>query len=219
MVRKTVITLLKSFFSTAICLFLAAGTIAYWQAWVFLPVFIIPMALIALYTVQQSPDLAGRRLAVKEQRPGQTIIAILFYVSVYLNFFLSGLDHRFNWSFVPLWAVVLAEILFLAGYYLLFLVFKENKYLAHTVTVEKGQPTITTGPYAIVRHPMYLAELIMFIFAPLVLGSYLAMTANILLIVVLATRIITEENVLLRGLEGYKDYTQKTRYRLIPGIW
>jgi protein-S-isoprenylcysteine O-methyltransferase Ste14 len=219
MIKKTVITVLKSGLSTALFLFISAGTLFYWQAWVFLFLFTIPMALIALFTVQQSPDLAKRRLEVKEKRPEQTVIANLFYVSVYLNFLLCGLDYRFNWSVVPGWMVVLSEILFLGGYYLLFLVFKENRYLAHTVTVEKDQPTITTGPYALVRHPMYLAELIMFIFASLALGSYWAISANILLIAVLIARITTEEETLLRDLNGYKEYVQKTKYRLIPLVW
>jgi protein-S-isoprenylcysteine O-methyltransferase Ste14 len=107
----------------------------------------------------------------------------------------------------------------LACYFFLFLVFKENKYLAHTIVVEKDQRVVTTGPYAIVRHPMYLAELFMFIFTPLGLGSYWAITVNVLLILILVLRILTEEKVLLQELNGYRNYTEETRYRLIPGIW
>jgi protein-S-isoprenylcysteine O-methyltransferase Ste14 len=107
----------------------------------------------------------------------------------------------------------------LLGYLFLFLTFKENKYLAHTVVVAEGQQVVTTGPYALVRHPFYLAELIMFIFAPIALGSYWAVIPNILLIAILAIRIITEEQLLLSELKGYREYTQRTRYRLIRGLW
>lgn len=172
-----------------------------------------------LYLFNRSPELLKRRLDIKEKKPGQNIIAKMFYISVCLIFLLAGLDKRYSWSSVPLYVIIVSDMLFLAGYLFLFLVFKENKYLAHTVVVEKDQQVVITGPYAIVRHPMYFAELIMFICAPLGLGSYWAITANILLIAVLVVRILTEEQVLLQELKGYRDYTQKIRYRLIPGIW
>jgi protein-S-isoprenylcysteine O-methyltransferase Ste14 len=218
-IKHTIFSYLVAAAATAILLFLPAGTLDYWQAWAFLALFLIPMALIALYMIRQSPELLKRRLEVKEKRPGQGALAKLFYITVCSTFGVCGLDRRFGWSSVPLPVIILAQILFLAGYFFLFLVFKENKYLAHTVTVEEGQQVVATGPYAIVRHPMYLAELIMFIFAPIALGSYWGIMLNLLLIVVLVIRIFTEEEVLLRELKGYDDYTRKTRYRLIPGVW
>jgi len=218
-IKQAVKSLLVAVVTTALLLFLSADTIYYWQAWVFLPLFFIPMIFIVLYLFKCSPELLKRRLDAKEKKPGQSFIARMFYISIGLFLIVSGLDKRFNWSAVPLNIIIISDILFLAGYYFLFLVFKENKYLAHTIVVAKDQQVVSSGPYAIVRHPMYLAELIMFIFAPLGLGSYWAVAMNILLIVLLAVRIITEEQVLMRELKGYGDYTQKTKYRLIPGIW
>lgn len=219
MIKHTIFSLLVAAVTTALLLFLSAGTIYYWQAWVFMPLFFIPMVLITVYLFKRSPELLKRRLQVKEKKPGQNIIAKMFYISACLFFIISGLDKRLNWSSVPLIIIVISDTLFLVGYFFLFLVFKENKYLAHTVVVEKNQQVVAVGPYSIVRHPMYLAELIMFVFAPIGLGSYWAISANILLIVVLVARILTEEQVLLQELKGYDDYTKKTKYRLIPGIW
>jgi protein-S-isoprenylcysteine O-methyltransferase Ste14 len=219
LLTKTFLPYLKALAVTILLLFLPAGTIFYWQAWFFIVLFFIPMMLIAVYLFKHSPELLQRRLQVKERLPRQGILAKLFYISVGLFFVISGLDRRYGWSSVPLALIVVSGILFLAGYFFLFLVFKENKYLAHTVVVEEGQQVVSTGPYALVRHPMYLSELIMFIFAPLILGSYWALAVNILLVVILAMRIISEEQVLLRGLKGYCGYTHKTRFRLIPGIW
>jgi protein-S-isoprenylcysteine O-methyltransferase Ste14 len=177
------------------------------------------MILITIYLFKRSPELLERRLEVREKKPGQSIIAKMFYISICLFFVICGLDRRFNWSSVPFILVAVSQVFFLGGYYFLFMVFKENKYLAHTVVVVKDQQVVTTGPYTIVRHPMYLAELIMFIFAPLALGSYWALVVNVLLIVVLVARILTEEQVLLKELTGYPEYTHKTRYRLFFGIW
>lgn len=218
-IKKTIKSYINAIIATALTLFLPAGTIFYWQAWVFMILFFTPMMLIAIYLFKREPELLKRRLEVKEKKPGQGILAKMFYISVCLFFIISGLDRRFSWSFVPLVIIMVSDILFLAGYLFLFLVFKENKYLAHTVVVEEGQEVVTTGPYAVVRHPMYLAELIMFIFAPLALGSYWALIVNVLLIALLVVRIITEEQVLLKELRGYLEYTRKTRYRLVPGIW
>jgi protein-S-isoprenylcysteine O-methyltransferase Ste14 len=218
-IKRAISSIFVAALTTALILFLPAGTIYYWQGWVFILLFLVPMALITLYLFRRSPELLKRRLDVKEKKPKQGIIAKMFYISVSLVFLISGLDKRYSWSSVSTSLVIVSDILFLAGYYFLFLVFKENKYLAHTVVVEKDQQVVTTGPYSIVRHPMYLAELIMFVFAPIGLGSYWAIAANILLIMVLVARILTEEQVLLQELKGYNDYTHKTKYRLIPGIW
>jgi protein-S-isoprenylcysteine O-methyltransferase Ste14 len=163
--------------------------------------------------------LLKRRLDTKEKKPAQAILAKLFYFTVCSFFVVSGFDKRYGWSSVPLAVIIISQLLFLGGYFFLFLTFKENKYLAHTVLVTKDQKVVTTGPYAIVRHPMYLSELIMFIFAPIALGSYWGIVPNILLIVILVIRILTEERLLLQELKGYPEYTQKTRYRLIPVIW
>jgi protein-S-isoprenylcysteine O-methyltransferase Ste14 len=219
MIRHAVFSFSVAVTTTALLLFLPAGTIRYWQAWVFMALFFIPMAFITLYLFKCDPELLKRRLDTKEKKPGQGILAKLFYVSVCLVFVISGLDRRFNWSSVPLEVIIVSEAVFLTGYFFLFLVFRENKYLAHTVVVVAGQEVVTTGPYSIVRHPMYLSELIMFVFAPIGLGSYWAISANILLLVVLVARILTEEQVLLQELKGYDDYIHKTKYRLIPAIW
>jgi protein-S-isoprenylcysteine O-methyltransferase Ste14 len=218
LIKNTILPYIKALVATGLLLFLPAGTIYYWQAWVFLALLFIPMMLIAIYLSKRSPELLKRRLQVKEKKPGQGLIAKMFYISVGIFFVISGLDKRFNWSTVPLVIIIVADILFLAAYFFLFLVFKENKYLAHTVVVEEGQQVVSTGPYAVVRHPMYLSELLMFIFAPVALGSYWAIIVNIPLVALLAVRIFTEEKVLLSELKGYHGYIQKTKYRFIPGI-
>ncbi|MCX5681173.1 MAG: isoprenylcysteine carboxylmethyltransferase family protein [Candidatus Omnitrophica bacterium] len=217
--QDTILRYVVAAIVVALLLFVPAGTIDYWQAWVFLLLFFAPMMLIVYYLYTQSPDLLKRRLKTKEQALMQIILAKTFYSYVGMVFIISGLDKRFGWSAVPLWVVFGAVVIFLAGYFFLFLVFKENKYLAHTVVLEKDQQVVSTGPYAVVRHPMYLAELIMFFAAPFVLGSYWAGALIVVLIVALVLRILTEEQLLLSGLAGYKEYTQKTKWRLVPGIW
>jgi protein-S-isoprenylcysteine O-methyltransferase Ste14 len=219
MIKHAIFSYLVAAATTVLLLFLPAGTLHYWQAWIFMALFLIPMMLIAAYLFRYSPELLKRRLDTKEKKPGQAIIAKSFYIIVCSIFVISGLDKRYSWSSVPFPVVIVSEILFLAGYLFLFLVFRENKYLAHTVVVAKDQEVVMTGPYAIVCHPMYLSELIMFVFAPMALGSYWGIVPNILLIAVLAVRIITEERLLLAELKGYGDYTRKTRYRLIPWVW
>lgn len=204
---------------TALSLFLPAWDIFWRQAWVYIVIFFVPMALIARYLVKYDPELLKRRLQTKEIKPKQGVLSHLFYTSIGIAFVVSGLDHRYGWSNVPEVISFISAVIFLAGYYFLFLVFKINKYLAHTVRVEENQEVVSTGPYAFVRHPMYLAELIMLVSTPLVLGSYWALVSIILLVTALVIRIKTEEKVLLLELRGYGDYTQRTRYRFIPGIW
>lgn len=219
LIKRVIPRYARSVFLTGLTLFLAAGTFSYWQAWVFLAIFYIPMLFIIAYLVQCDSDLLKRRLKTQEIKPGQSFLANMFYITCYSVAIISGLDRRCYWSYVPLPIVILSEILFLAGYIFLFWVFKENKYLAHTVVIEKEQEAVTWGPYALVRHPMYFSELIMFIFACLALGSYWALIITTVMIGVLAARIVTEERLLMQELNGYQEYARKTKYRLIPGIW
>jgi len=134
-------------------------------------------------------------------------------------FIIPGFDVRFGWSNVPWLVVIIADVIVLFAYLFFALVLKTNSYASRIVEVEKGQKVITTGPYAVVRHPMYLASLILYGFSPLALGSYWAMLLVVLLTALLITRIKGEERELLENLEGYEEYVKKTKYRLVPGIW
>ena len=217
--KRVVSSFINAILATAMALFIPAWDFFWRQAWVFMALFFVPMALITVYLFNRSPELLKRRMNIKEKKPGQSIIAKMFYISVCLVFVISGFDKRFRWSSIPPILIIVSDILFLAAYFFLFLVFKENKYLAHTVVVEEKQEVVSTGPYAVVRHPMYFAQFLMFIFAALALGSYWALLANVILLGLLIVRIITEEGVLLNELKGYAEYTKKTRFRLIPGVW
>lgn len=199
--------------------FLPAGTIRYWEAWAYMAILVIPMIIFLLYLIKHDPDLLERRMRMKEKETEQkAIIKIgsLIFIIIYL---IPGFDQRYSWSSVPVAIIIIADIIVLTGYLLFVRVLIENSYASRIVEVEQQQKVITTGPYKIVRHPMYSAVLLMYSFGPLALGSYWAMIGNVLLILILVARIKNEEKVLSKELEGYQDYLQRTRYRLIPGIW
>lgn len=199
--------------------FLPAGTIYYWQAWIYLAILFIPMLFVLLYLIRAEPDLLERRLRMREKEAEQKLLmklSTLYFLAAYL---LPGFDQRYGWSDVPVPVVLMADVIVLLGYGLFVLVLKENRYASRIVEVEENQQVITTGPYALVRHPLYLAVLLMYIFSPLALGSYWAMVLTILLPVLLVARIRNEEKVLMRELVGYGAYRQATKYRLIPGVW
>jgi Putative protein-S-isoprenylcysteine methyltransferase len=160
----------------------------------------------------------SRRMKVKEKEPQPGTIRILSFLSM-LAYLIPGIDYRYHWSAVPVWIVITANVLVFLGYVFIFLVFKENSYASTIIQVEREQQVIKTGPYAIVRHPMYTGLLIMQLFTPLALGSYWALLFSFLSIPTTIFRIRKEEEVLLRDLPGYKDYYIKTPFRLIPSIW
>lgn len=203
----------------ALLLFLPAGTFAYWHAWVYLCILLVPMMFVITYLLKEEPELLERRMRVKENQVTQKWIVILSAVYFLILFLLPGLDYRFGWSEVPVAAVVVADAIVLLGYGLVFLVFKQNRYASRIIEVEPEQKVITTGVYAIVRHPMYLGVCLMYIFSPLALGSYWGMLVALLIIPILVARIRNEENVLAKELKGYPQYMQHTKYHLIPGIW
>ena len=199
--------------------FLPAGTFAFWEAWVVLAILFIPMALSFPYWLKNDPEVVERRSKTSEKESEQKLIVKILSLCFILTFLIPGFDKRFEWSIVPTPVVIVADILVMFGYGICFLVIRENRFASRTVEVEQEQSVISSGLYAIVRHPMYLGVLLMCISLPLALGSYWAMIPALLIIPVLVARIRNEESVLIRELKGYREYLQKTKYRLIPGIW
>ncbi|MDG4666216.1 isoprenylcysteine carboxylmethyltransferase family protein [Mycobacterium sp. 236(2023)] len=203
-------------------LFLPAGTFDYWQAWVFLVVFtlttIVPTAVLAV----RYPDALARRAKagpMAESRPAQRIIISLTVVLVFATFVLSALDHRFGWSHVPVWLVVVGNILVGVGLAIAQLVIVQNNYAGATITVESGQPLVSTGLYGFVRHPMYFGTVVMMVGTPLALDSLWGLLGVLASVPVLAARILDEEKMLNDQLAGYREYVQQVRHRLIPGLW
>lgn len=198
-------------------LFVPAGSLRFWEAWIFWSGFSVLTLFITIYFLNKSPELLSRRMQYKEKETTRKPPAFLNLW--FLCYLIPGLDFRFHWSTVPVWIVIASNAIVFLGYIFIILVFKENSYASTIIQVEEKQQVITTGPYAIVRHPMYMGLILMILFTPLALGSYWAIIPSLLCIPVNVFRIISEEEVLLRDLPGYKDYCLKTRYRLIPLVW
>jgi len=199
--------------------FLTAGTFLYWEAWAYLATLIAPMLLVTAYLLKNDPGLLERRMRMREKIVEQKLIIMLSYIPFLFAYILPGFDKRFGWSNVPAVVVIIADCSVLIGYGIIFLVFQENSYTSRIIEVEQGQTVIQSGPYAVVRHPMYIGAIFLYFFSPLALGSGWAMIPVIFFIPILVARILNEEKVLARDLKGYKEYMQKVRYRLIPGIW
>ena len=200
-------------------LFLPAWTLDYPGAWLFIALLFIPMLLMGILLFLKAPALLEKRLHNKESEKAQRGVIALSGLMFPIGFVLSALDFRFAWSHVPLWLTVTASVLFLVGYGMYAEVMRENAYLSRTVEVQEGQRVISTGLYGIVRHPMYLATLLMFLPLPLILGSFFGLIPFALYPVVTVIRILNEEKVLTSGLEGYAAYKARVKYRLIPFVW
>jgi len=199
--------------------FLPAGTLDYWQAWAYMGVVLIPMLFVLVYLLRRDPELLARRLQMRERERTQKGIIGLSMIFLLAAFVLPGLDRRWGWSVMPWWVAVAADLLVLLGYAMIFRVFRENAYTSRTVQVEQGQQVISTGPYAIVRHPMYVGVVVFYLASPIALGSWWAFIPAAVILPILVVRILNEEQILERDLPGYKEYKLKTRYRLLPGIW
>jgi len=201
------------------CLFWPAGTLNYWQAWTWLAALFIPMGVSLAYLIRRDPALLERRTRTNETRPEQRLIIAASTLYFLVIFLLPGFDKRYGWSQVPVWLVLLADLGVVAGYGLYILVLQTNSYASRVIEVEQGQQVISTGPYALVRHPMYLGMILLMSATPLALGSFWAFLPSLGLIPLLAIRAKDEEKLLMKELTGYREYMQKTRYRLFPGIW
>jgi protein-S-isoprenylcysteine O-methyltransferase Ste14 len=202
-----------------VALFLAAGTARYWQAWVYMGLLFSCMSLALIYLYRKDPELLERRIRAREKERVQKLIQVLYTPIALGLWFLPGFDVRWHWSSVPVPAVLAADAIVLASYVLFLRVIRVNSFAARTVAVERGHSLVTTGPYAVVRHPMYTAIIGIYAATPPALGSFWAMLAALPLPLILALRIRNEEAVLTRDLPGYEAYARVTKYRLVPYIW
>jgi protein-S-isoprenylcysteine O-methyltransferase Ste14 len=203
-------------------LFSPAWTLDYWQAWLYLFVFAASSALITAYLWKKDRKLLERRIdagPAAEKEKSQQWIQLLASFVFLGAMVLPSLDHRFSWSAVPLPVVIVGNVLTALGFLIVFLVFKENTFTAATVVVAPGQKVVSTGPYAVVRHPMYSGALVMFLGTPLALGSWWGLIMFVPMIFTIAWRTRDEERFLFKNLRGYREYCQIVRYRLVPFVW
>lgn len=206
----------------AVLLFWPAGTFDYWQAWVFIAVFVVGTMISTIYLAVAYPDAFRRRTRsgpFAETRMAQKLINVGISIAVVAVGVVSALDHRFGWSTVPTALVVVGNVLVLVGLGVAELVVIQNNYAAATITVEADQPVVSTGLYGHVRHPMYVGALIMMLGMPLALASYWALLTIIPGVLIFVARITDEEKALREDLDGYNEYTEKVHYRLVPGVW
>ncbi|MGO8768767.1 MAG: methyltransferase family protein [Mycobacterium sp.] len=203
-------------------LFLPAWTFAYWQAWVFLAVFTVSTWVPSIYLIRTNPAALERRMHAgpsAETRPVQKVVMVFSFMSLAAMMVVSVLDHRFGWSTVPTAISVLGDVLVATGLGLAMLVVVQNSYAAANITVETGQTLVSTGLYGFVRHPMYTGDVIMMVGMPLALGSYWGLLLVVPGLIGLVIRIFDEEKLLEQQLDGYRDYTRRVRYRLVPAVW
>ncbi len=200
-------------------LFLPAGSLRYWQAWLLIGILFVPMFIAGLVMMKKSPDLLRRRLQAKEEQSEQKEVIAFSGLMFLCAFITAGLNFRFRWLMLPAWASWAATAAFMLAYALYAEVLRENVWLSRTVEVQEDQQVIDTGLYGIVRHPMYMSTLILFLSMPLVLGSVISFLIMLLYIPIIAKRIRNEEQVLEEGLKGYAEYKERVKYKVIPFIW
>jgi protein-S-isoprenylcysteine O-methyltransferase Ste14 len=200
-------------------LFLPAGTFNFPEAWIMLAILILPMIGVLVYFFKKDPRFLERRTHMKESSLLQKVIQILSFPGFIGGFIVSGLDYRFDWSRVPFAFSVMAFILIILGYIIVFLVFRQNSFASRVIEISENQQVISTGLYGIIRHPMYLGVLLLYLTMPIALGSWWGLLPFVSIPIVLVFRILDEEKFLVKNLAGYEEYRKKVRYRLIPFVW
>jgi len=200
-------------------LFLPAGTLGYWNAWLFMGLLFVPMFVLGVVLLLKAPDLLAKRLQSKEKEAQQKLVVLGSLLMFVGGFVAAALDFRFQWTRLPDIVVIIASVILLVSYGLYAEVMRENAYLSRTIEVQENQKVIDTGLYGIVRHPMYFTTTLLFLSIPLVLGSGIAFVIFLPYPFLLVKRIRNEEEVLQKGLKGYTEYKKKVKYRMIPFLW
>ena len=216
---QAIVKFLSGLLIVGLLLFLPAGTFAFWQAWLLMGILFVPMFLAGLVMMQKSPALLRKRLDAREAQSEQRAVIALSGLMFLAAFVVAGLNFRFGWIVLPDWVSYVSAVVFLLAYGLYAEVLRENVWLSRTVEVQENQKVIDTGLYGVVRHPMYMSTLLLFLAMPLVLGSVISFVIMLAYIPIIARRIRNEEQVLESGLEGYTDYKKRVRYKVIPFVW
>ena len=216
---QAIVKFLAGVILLGVLLFVPAGTLAWPQAWLFLGILFIPMLCAGIIMMRKNPELLKKRLDAREEQDEQKEVVRLSGLMFLAAFIVAGLNYRFGWIVLPDWIPWVSAVIFLLSYGLYAEVMRENTYLSRTIEVQENQKVVDTGLYGIVRHPMYMSTLFLFLSMPLVLGSVISFLIMMLYIPIIAKRIRNEEQVLEEGLEGYKEYKQKIKYKVIPFIW
>ena len=216
---KAISRFLTGIVLVAALLFLPAGTWNYPQAWLLMGILFVPMFIAGIIMLNKNPQLLKKRLNAKEEETEQRQVILLSGIMFLAAFISAGLSFRYQWLMLPFSTSIIAAIVFLIAYALYAEVLRENTYLSRTIEVQKDQKVIDTGLYGIVRHPMYMVTVLLFLAMPLVLGSLISFAFMLLYIPIIVKRIRNEELVLAKGLPGYIEYMEKVKYRLIPFIW
>lgn len=216
---QAIVKFLGGLLIVGLLLFLPAGTLAYGQAWLLIGILFIPMFIAGLVMMRKSPELLRKRLDAREEQPEQKTVIILSGMMFLAAFVVAGLNFRFGWIVLPVWVSRAAAVAFLLAYALYAEALRENVWLSRTIEVQEEQKVIDTGLYGVVRHPMYMSTLLLFLSMPLVLGSAPSFVIMLAYIPIIAKRIRNEERVLESGLAGYAEYRKRVRYKVIPFVW
>ena len=216
---QAIIKFLLGVLIIGILLFIPAGTIEYWNAWLFMGLLFIPMFIVGIIMMIKNPDLLRKRLNAKENEKTQKIVIAISGIMFILGFVCAGLNFRYSWITLPNIVIIISSIVFVIAYILYGEVLRENAYLSRTIEVQKNQKVIDTGLYGIVRHPMYAVTILLFLSIPLILGSIISFFVFLIYPIIIAKRIKNEEEVLEKNLKGYKEYKNKVKYKMIPFIW
>ena len=223
MTKKLLVSAISKFLLGAVLVgvfvFLPAGTLSYFQGWLFIGILFVPMFAAGIVMMFKNPELLQKRLKAKEKEKEQDLVVKLSGLMFLVGFVMAGLNYRFDWYVLPKGVSIGAAVVFIVAYALYAEVLRENTYLSRTIEVQENQKVVDTGLYGIVRHPMYAVTLLLFLAMPLVLGSLISFVIFLVYPLLIAKRIRNEEEVLERELVGYKEYKNKVRYRMIPFIW
>lgn len=216
---QAIIKFILGILLVGVLVFLPAGTLDYWNGWLFMGILFVPMFIAGIVMMIKSPQLLEKRLNAKEKQSDQSMVVKLSGLMFLAGFIVAGLNYRFDWWMLPKAVCIGATVIFLLAYVMYAEVLRENAYLSRTIEVQENQKVVDTGLYGIVRHPMYSATILLFLAMPLVLGSLISFVIFLVYPFIIAKRIKGEEEFLEKELEGYREYKQKVKWRMLPFIW